>query len=63
MQERLDSLHPDERGQQAQALVLREWLAMLSRLDDPAKPQALFVLRDVLDLVGDRAAVRLAKLG
>ena len=41
----------------------RQRLAMLPRLDDPAKPHTLVVVRDVLDLVGDRTTVCLAKLG
>ncbi len=36
---------------------------MLTRLDDLAQPDALLVRADVLDLVGDRAAVRLLEVG
>ena len=41
----------------------RERLAVAARLDRLAQPDALFVVGDVLELVGDRAAVDLAQRG
>ena len=54
-------LHPldlAEPREQRDALVVGERPAVAARLDRLAQPDALLVIGDVLDLVGDRAAVR-----
>ena len=58
-------LHPldlREAPEQGTALVRLERLAIAARLDRLPEPHALLVVGDVLDLVGDRARVRLLQL-
>ena len=58
-------LHPLDLGeppQQRALLVLGECLAVATRLDRRSQPDALLVVGDVLDLVGQRPAVRLAQV-
>ena len=57
MQELLERLDCRQSREQAALLVRRQRLAVLARLDHLAQPEALLVTADVLDLVGDRAAV------
>ena len=58
----LEALHLGEPREQRLPLVGRERLAVRSGLDRVAEPEPLLVARDVLDLVGERPAVRLAQL-
>ena len=55
----LERLHPRQAAQELALLVGRELYPIPARLDGPPEPDALGVVRDVLDLVGDRAAVDL----
>ena len=58
------ALHPldlAEPPEQAHALVARQRAAVAARLDRLPQPDALLVVGDVLDLVRDRAGVRLAE--
>ena len=57
----LEALDLREALEQPASLVRHERLAVAARLDRRAQPDALLVVGDVLDLVGTRAAVRLAK--
>ncbi len=57
MQEALERLDRRESREQLALLVGREGGPVLSRLDHVAQPQALLVAADVLDFVGDRAAI------
>ena len=60
-----ESLEPFDGGQpleQRPALLSAERLPVLARLDHASQPRALGVIGDVLHLVGDRSAVRLAQL-
>ena len=59
----LERLGVGEPRQHALLLLGRQRAAVLARLDAVAQPHALLVVGDVLDLVGDRAAVRLAQVG
>ena len=61
-QEPLHSLHLAEAAEQRLLLLGRERLPIPAGLDRLAEPDALLVIREVLELVGDRAAVRLAEL-
>ena len=61
--EALEGVHLDQPAQQAAALVVGQLVAEGARLDPLAQPDALAVRGDVLDLVGDRAAVGLAQVG
>ena len=61
MQKRLESLDADEHAEQMALFVLCKRLAVLPGLDDAAQPNPLLVIRDVLDLVCDGAAVCLAE--
>ncbi len=56
----LEAFDLGEARQQALLLVGRELLVIAARFDRPTEPHALFVARDVLDLVGHRPAVGLA---
>ena len=60
LEEALELEHLHEPGEQGALLVHPERSAMRSRLDHLPQPHALLVRGEVLDLVGDRAAVRLA---
>ena len=62
-QERLEALDLGEARQQAPLLVVGERPAVAAGLDRLAQPHPLVVVVDVLDLVGDRAAVGLAQPG
>src|SRR5437667_455004 len=56
------ALHPvdlTEAGEQPRLLLRRERTVVPTGLDRLAQPDALLVVGDVLDLVGDRAAVDL----
>ena len=58
------ALHPldlAEAAEQPHALLARELPAVAARLDRLPQPDALLVVGDVLDLVRDRAGVRLAQ--
>ena len=55
----LHPLHLAQPGEQAHPLVARERTAVAARLDRLPQPDALLVVGDVLDLVGDRAGVGL----
>ncbi len=55
----LHPLHLAEAGEQAHLLLRCEGPAIFAGLDRLPKPDALLVIGDVLDLVGDRAAVDL----
>ena len=57
----LERLHPGQAAQELALLVGRELYPVPARLDGPPEPDALGVIRDVLDLVGDRAAVDIAQ--
>src|SRR5262249_50652066 len=57
----LERLDARERREQLLALFVRERMAVLARFDRLTEPDALLVLRDVLDLVGARAAIGLAQ--
>ncbi len=59
----LERLHLGQPPQQLAPLRLIERLSVGARLDRLPQPDALLVLRDVLDLVGDRAGVGLAQAG
>ena len=59
-QVRLEPLHLGEPREQRTLLVLAERRAVTAGLDRLAQPDALLVVGDVLDLVGDRPAVGLA---
>ena len=58
----LHSLDAGEAREQGCALLVRERLPVATRLDRMPQPDALLVVGDVLDLVRDRPAVRLAQL-
>ena len=60
--EALEGVHLDEAAEEPLLLVGRERVAELAGLDLLAQPAALAVRREVLDLVGDRAAVGLAQV-
>ena len=57
----LERLHLRQALEQAPLLLGVERLAVGARLDRLAQPDALLVVGDVLDLVGDRAGVDLAQ--
>src|SRR5262249_41973432 len=59
----LEALDLGEALEEPALVVERRSLAEAARLDRGAQPDALLVIRDVLDLVGARAAVDLPKLG
>ena len=59
----LEALDLGEALEQRPLLLGRERLAVAARLDRLAQPDALLVVGDVLDLVGDRPAVGLEKRG
>ena len=59
---RLERLGVGEAAEDPLLLLGGQGAAVLARLDPVAQPHALLVVRDVLDLVGDRAAVRLAQM-
>ena len=61
--EALERVDLDQAPEQPLALLGRERLAEGARLDVLAQPHALAVGGDVLDLIGDRAAVGLAQVG
>ena len=62
VQESLESLDGGQLFQQCPLLVRGERLSVLAGLDHAPQPGPLGVVGDVLDLVGDRPAVRLAQL-
>ena len=61
-QEPLHSLHLAEAAEQRLLLFGGKLLPVPAGLDRLPEPDTLLVIREVLELVGDRAAVRLAEL-
>jgi hypothetical protein len=59
VEEPLQRVHPGQLAEQLPALGVGERRPVLARLDHPPQPHPLLAVRDVLDLVGDCAAVRL----
>ena len=59
---RLERLDPSQALEEATAVVVGESRPETTRLDRLPKPDALGVIRDVLDLVGDRARVDLLEV-
>src|SRR3954453_15497690 len=58
----LERLHLGQALEERALLLRAQRLAVRARLDRLAQPHALPVVRDVLDLVGDRAAVGLLEI-
>ena len=58
----LHPLHLAQAPEQPHSLVTRERASVAARLDRLAEPDPLLVIRDVLDLVGDRPRVGLTKV-
>ena len=63
MEEALERFDLCEPGEDLALLFHSARLLVLAGFDDLTQPQALLVATDVLDLVGDRATVRLVQLG
>jgi hypothetical protein len=60
---RLEALDLSQPRQQGALFVVAQRLPVAAGLDRPSQPDALLEIGDVLDLVGDRLAVRLLKPG
>jgi hypothetical protein len=59
----LQPVHVRQLGEQRLLVLFGERVPVLPGLDHAPQPHALLVARDVLDLVGDRAAVDLPQAG